>query len=147
MLSQSIERELPYAREQLFDIAADVGRYSEFLPWWIAVRVRDLCADGYCTDQVLGHGPIRITFASKTALDRPRRIDVVSNDTAFQQFSISWLFEARPDVSCLVSLSVNLELRSRLMQTILEHAVPDTVSDIMSAFESRAHQLYGPPPR
>jgi coenzyme Q-binding protein COQ10 len=146
MLRPSIERELPYTPEQLFDIAADVGRYPEFLPWWIAVRVRGLNDDGYCTDQVLGLGPARMTFASRTTLDRPRRIDVTSNDPAFQQFNISWLFERRPNVGCLVSLSVDLKLRSPLLQTFLELAVPDATSDIILAFEARVRQLYGAQP-
>jgi len=138
MLRQSIARELPYSPEQLFDIAADVERYPEFLPGWIAVRVRDLQANVYCTDQILGLGPVRLKFASETRLDRPRRIDVSSNDSAFQQFSISWLFEGQPDAGCRVLLSVNLGLRSRLLQAILEHARPGTATDIMSAFEARA---------
>lgn len=144
MLRESVERGLPYSPEQLFDIAADVERYPEFLRWWIAARVRDLQANGYCTDQILGLGPVRINFESQTTLDRPRRIEVFSNDSAFQHFRVCWLFEPRRDASCRVTLSVNLELRSRLLQTIVEHVTPDTASDIMLAFEARARRLYEP---
>jgi hypothetical protein len=28
---------LAYMPEQLFDLAADVERYPEFLPWWVAI--------------------------------------------------------------------------------------------------------------
>ena len=56
-ISETIERILPFRPEQLFEIASDVERYPEFVPGWIAVRVRDRHAGGYCTDQILGLGP------------------------------------------------------------------------------------------
>lgn len=145
MRRQCIERELPYSPEQLFDIAADVERYSEFLGGWIAARVRERHAHGYCTEQILGVGPVRIQFVSRTELDRPSRIDVYSDDAAFRRLRISWLFEARPDASCRVSLCVDLQLRSRLLQAILEQVTPDRSAEMMAAFEARARQLYGPP--
>ncbi len=33
-------RHLPYTPTQMFDLVADVGRYGQFLPWVIGVRVR-----------------------------------------------------------------------------------------------------------
>lgn len=147
MLRETTEAWLPYSPQQLFDIAADVQRYPEFLRWWIAVRVRDPQPGGYCTDQVLGLGPIRVKFESETLLDRPRRIDVRSTDTAFQELSICWLFEEQAGAGCHVRLSVALELRSRLLQAILENVMPNTADDIMSAFETRARELCGPSER
>jgi coenzyme Q-binding protein COQ10 len=143
VLRQSIERELPYTPGQLFDIAADVSTYPEFLPWWIAVRVRDRNETGYCTDQVLGLGPVRMTFASTTVLDPPSRIDVASSDRAFRQFRLSWLFHPLRATACRVGLAIELDLRSRLLQALLEGFARDTAGDIMSAFESRADRLYG----
>ena len=37
-------KHLPYTPEQMFDLVADVGRYAEFLPWVVAVRVRSSTA-------------------------------------------------------------------------------------------------------
>ncbi len=145
MLRQSLERSLPYDAEQLFDIAADVERYPEFLRWWVAARVREVEPNGYCTDQVLGLGPLRTRFTSKTRLERPTRIDVISGDSAFRRFSLSWTFEPLAAGGCLVRLSVDLELRSRLLQVILDRAMPDTTGETMAAFEARAHRLCGPP--
>ena len=79
MLSERVDRTLPYSPEQPFDLAADVERYPEFLHWWITARVRKREAEVYCTHQVLGIGPIRIEFESRTVLRRPERIDVTSN--------------------------------------------------------------------
>jgi coenzyme Q-binding protein COQ10 len=147
VLSESVGRWLPYTPEQLFDLAAHVERYPEFLPWWIAARIRKRHANVYYTDQILGLGPIRVRFASKTVLDRPRRIDVSSDEPPFRRFSLSWLFEPRPNAGCRVRLSAQLELRSRVLQTIMEQVLPRTIGDIIVAFEARARQLYEAPGR
>ena len=146
LIRETTERILPYRSGELFEIASDVERYPEFVPGWIAVRVRDRHATGYCTDQLLGLGPLRLQFASATVLDPPRRILVSSEDTAFRQFGIEWLFEPRSDASCEVRVAVTLELRSRFSQAVFERLMPDIASRIMSAFEVRAAQRCGPKP-
>lgn len=147
MLSQSVGRRLAYSAEQLFDIAADVERYPEFLRSWMAVRVRDRQAAGYCTDQVLGFGPMRVGFASETKLHRPGRIEVSSTDAAFRHFTLTWVFETEAGAGCLATLTIDIELRSRLLQRLLERIMPDTVEETMTAFEARARELCEPPRR
>ena len=146
MLTQKVERWLPYRPEQLFDLAADVERYPEFLRWWLAARVRDREASAYRTDQVLGLGPIRVRFASKTVLHRPQRIDVTSDEWPFRQFGLSWIFEPQRPAGCRVILVAELELRSWLLQGVVDRILPAVTADIISAFEARARRLYEPRP-
>jgi coenzyme Q-binding protein COQ10 len=145
MLSESVERWMPHKPEQLFDLAADVEAYPEFLRGWIAAQVRKRNANVYYTDQTLGLGPIRMRFVSKTVLHRPKRIEVTSDESLFRRFSLTWLFEPQPSAGCHVRLRAELELRSRLLQAIVEPLLPGITGDIVAAFEARAHQLYGPP--
>jgi len=144
MSGHRVHCSLPYAREQLFDLAADVECYPEFLPWWVAARVRKREGDVYYTDQVVGFGVIRQRFDSKTVLQRPKRIDVTSTDRMFQNFHLTWLFDPLPDNGCRVALVVDLELRSKLARDLFGRAILRTAGSIMSAFEARAHRLYGP---
>ncbi len=147
--SQKRERLLPYTAEQLFDLAADVERYPEYLRWWIAARIRKREANVYYTDQVLGLGPVRVRFGSRTVLQPPTRIDVTSKDYPFQEFKLSWNFAALAGASCRVSLTAEFELRSFVLQGILDRALPVATSDIIAAFETRAHKYHRywkPPP-
>src|SRR5208283_5253618 len=61
-------------------------------------------ANVYCTDQVLGLGPVRVRFGSRTVLQTvlqpPTRIDVTSKDYPFQQFKLSWNFAGRSELPC-----------------------------------------------
>ena len=144
MVSQKIERVLAHFEpEQLFDLAADVERYPEFLRWWAAARIRKREGDIYYTDQVLRLGPIRVRFGSKTVLHRPGRIDVTSDEPPFRRFSLSWLFEPQPCAGCRVSLVAELELRSGLLQQIMDRVLPVAIADIIAAFEARARGLPG----
>jgi coenzyme Q-binding protein COQ10 len=143
MLRERVERSLPYSPEQLFDLAADVERYPEFLRWWIAARVQERREEVYYTDQILGLGPIRVRFKSKTVLRRPDRIDVTSDQSPFRHFGLSWVFAPERDAGCRVGLEVELEFKSRLLQMLVEKVLLATIADIVAAFEGRACSLYG----
>lgn len=142
MLSRKVERSLRYSAEQMFDLAADVERYPEFLGWWITARIRQRKGEIFYTNQVLGLGPIRVSFNSKTVLYRPRRIDVTSDEPPFRQFNLSWTFEPHPAAGCRVGLVAEIEFDSGLLQRIANRVLPGAIADIIAAFEARAHLLY-----
>jgi coenzyme Q-binding protein COQ10 len=142
MVTQRVDRLLPYTAEQLFDLAADVESYPEYLPWWISARIRKRNNNEYHTDQVLGLGPFRIEFGSRTVLQRPRRIDVMSTDFPFRQFRMTWMFEPQPDPACKVMAFSEFEFRLSAAQRIYDRVLPNAIGDIMSAFERRAARLY-----
>lgn len=134
---------LTYTPEQLFDLAADVADYPDFLPWWYAARVCRRDGAVYYSDQVIGFGVFRQRFRSRTVLQRPKQIVVTSTDKAFRTFELVWLFDPQPDGGCQVSLVADLELRSRLVQDLFARTIARSVGSIMAAFGARADQLYG----
>ena len=135
---------LPYPRDQLFDLAADVERYPDFVPWWVAARVRKREGNVYYTDQVIRFAMVRKRFGSKTVLRRPERIDVTSTDGPIRKLHLTWLFDRGAGNGCDVSLAVELELRSPLIENLFAHAMVHAVEPLMAAFEARAHLLCGP---
>jgi len=148
VLSQKVERILPHCRpEPLFDLAADVERYPEFLRWWVAARIRKREANSYYAEQIIGFGPLRVRFGSTAVLHRPERIDVTTDEPPFRRFSLSWIFEPQPSDGCRVSFVTELELRSRVLQRLVDQVLPATVADIVAAFEARARGLCGLAPR
>lgn len=146
MSAHRVQRSLPYPRDQLFDLAADVERYPEFLPWWAAARIQKRDGNVYYTDQVVRFAMLRQRFASRTVLHRPERIDVSSTDGPVRKLSLTWMFDPLPKNGCQVSLAVELELRSQVIQNLFAQAMLRTVEPIMTAFEARACSLYDPAP-
>lgn len=135
---------LAYARTQLFDLAADVDRYPEFLPGYFGARVTRCNGNVYFSEQIVGFGAFRKRFGSRTVLTRPGRIDVTSTDRLFRTFNLVWHFDVLPDGGCQVTLEVELEMRSRLAQNMFGRIIDRTVGDVVSAFEARADLLFGP---
>jgi coenzyme Q-binding protein COQ10 len=146
MSGHRVHCSLPYTQDQLFDLAADVERYPDFVPWWVAARVWKREGNVYYTDQVIRFAVVRKRFGSKTVLQRPERIDVTSTDGPVRNLHLTWLFDGRPENRCQVSLAVELELRSQLIQDLFTQSMVRAVGAIMAAFEAQAHRLYDPTP-
>ena len=139
-----VHRALPYTASQLFELAADVERYPEFLPWWIAARVPRREGNVYHTDQVIGFGVFRVRFSSVTTLRPPHRIEVRATDGPFRRFDLVWRFDPAPERLCRVALAVDLAFRSRLIEMTFAAALATELDRLMGAFERRARYLYGP---
>ena len=141
MPRHEVDCTLAYGPEPLFDLAADVERYPEFVPGWVAARVRKRADNLYGTDQIVGFGPIRQQFSSTTTLRRPERIDVTSNDRAFKHFHMTWLFKPLDGGNCRVTLIVEIDFRSPIVDALFRQAIGHMTGAIVTAFEARARQL------
>lgn len=82
---ERVDRELPYSCEQIFDLAADIERYPEYVPLWISARILRREWNTFDVEQVLGYGPMRVTFTSHAVLQRPVRIDVRAPGSPFRR--------------------------------------------------------------
>ncbi len=136
-------RTLPYSCEQLFDLAADVERYPEYLPGWVDVRILERTDKHLRVEQKLGLKIFRRPFVTTAVLDRPQKVSIRSDDGPFRFLQIEWCFEpARPGY-CKVSLDFNYRLRNGLLEqiaaTLFDHASPE----IIRRFDRRAQRLYG----
>lgn len=134
-------RDIAAPRDLIFDLVADVERYPEFLPLWNEARIfRNRGADVYFTEQEVGLGPVRQRFYTRTALVRPVRIDITSNDPNFRNFHIEWDFADRPK-GCRVRIGLSWKVRSWLMQRAIDLVLPDTAKTMVDAFENRAREV------
>ena len=117
-------RVLPYERDRLFDLIADVERYPEFLPWWHAARVRRRDGNAEHVEQLVGPAIARFRFASTTVLERPVHIHTTSNERPFRHLEIHWTFVPGPRGGCQSTVR---RPRPKEMETAGErstHAIP-----------------------
>jgi coenzyme Q-binding protein COQ10 len=143
MRIEKLGRLLPYTCDQIFDLAAHVERYPEFLRWWISARVVRREGDTLHVDQVLGFGPARLHFQSTAVLKRPERIDVSCSDPMFRKFGMSFVVLPRSSGGCCLNVIAELEMRSLLRQVAVGAGLSASVDEILAGFEARAHVLYG----
>jgi len=144
MATHAEKRVLPHSPEQLFGLVADIERYPEFLPWCVGSRIRSRRENVVVADLIIGFKGIRESFTSEVTLNRPAmRIDVAYRNGPFKYLNNHWIFNAQPDGSCEIDFFVDFEFRSRLLQRIIGLLFNEAVRRMVSAFETRAEQLYG----
>jgi coenzyme Q-binding protein COQ10 len=147
MPTHAEKKHLPYTREQLFDLVADIERYPEFLPWCVGARVRERNGNEILGDLLIGYKMVRERFTSRVVLHRPNRIDVSYSEGPFKYLTNHWLFIPQEDGGCVIDFYVDFEFRSKMLQKIIGMFFNEAVRRMVSAFEARAHQLYGEPGR
>ena len=145
MPSHHERRRLPYAQQQLFDLVADVEKYPEFIPWFVAVRVRQRDATMWEVDQIVRFNGMRARFTTHAVLQPPERILIDTADPPFRNFSQRWSF-----APAQAGTTVDYESRMELRSTLLQHAMQalfgerQVARETVDCFAARAQQLYGP---
>ena len=146
MQTYTASQTFAWSREQLFDLAADVERYPQFLPGWIDASILERSDQRLRVRQQLGLQLLRQPFISTATLQRPERISIDSEDGPFRCLHIEWRFETVNPAQTGVSLSINLQLHSRFLETMAGALFNLAAADIVARFGTRAHQIYGPEP-
>lgn len=141
MASHRESRAIAQPPEYLFDIVADVERYPEFLPLVSSARIVKHHENTYETQQSMALGLLTHRFSTRTELDRPRAITVISEDRSFSRFHIRWNFSALDNGHCQVDFTLDCETRSLLLRPVMQVLIMPMATSMVSAFETRAHAL------
>ena len=136
-------RQLPYSAEQMFDLVADVGRYSEFLPWVVATRVRSDSETEMVADMLVGFKALREKFTSRVEKRRPEMIEVHYLGGPLRDLDNIWRFRALGPTSCEVEFSVEFAFRNPLFEKMAGQYFDRAFRKMVTAFEERAAALYG----
>ena len=143
MPRHSETKHLPYTPAQLFDLVADVGRYAEFLPWVVAVRVRSSTEVETIADLVVGFNAFKERFTSRVTKQAPDRITVDYIEGPLKYLKNEWRFEPAPGGGSNVYFSVDFAFKSRIFETIAGQMFDRALRRMTGAFEARAADLYG----
>jgi len=141
MLIERVSRRLPFSCEQIFDLAADVERYPEFLQWWISARITKREPNKLWVEQDLGFGPVHMQFESEALLRRPERIDVTSADPMFREFHLAFSVQPENPTGCTMRIQAQLDPQSVLLEQIVNGVLGASIDGIIAAFEARAQHL------
>ncbi len=137
------KRVLPYSCEQMFDLVADVGSYGKFLPWVVAARVRENSETEMVADMLVGFKALREKFVSRVEKRRPEFIEVHYLDGPMQDLDNIWLFHPRDDGGCEIDFCVDFTFKNKVFEALAGQYFDRAFRKMVSAFETRAHELYG----
>ena len=141
MATHRESRAIALSPEWLFDVVADVERYPEFVPLMLDAKIVHRDDDAYETEQRLALGLLMHRFRTRTELDRPRQITVLSDDRSFCRFDIRWTFSPLADDHCHVDFALDCETRSLWLMPVIQLLILPMATTMVSAFEARAHAL------
>lgn len=143
---------LPYTERQLFTLVSGIEDYPDFLPWCTGARVRtrepgtnDLGHDCefVTADLIVRFKVFRETFGSRVMLDpKHHRIVIEYLDGPFKHLETTWTFEAE-ETGATVNFFIDFEFKSSALQVLIGTVFEHALERMMSAFETRAEELYG----
>jgi len=140
-------RRVPFTARQMFDVVADVERYPLFLPLCEGLIVHAREPHGAETvlaaTMTVGYGAIRESFKSRVVL-RPERNQILVTylDGPFSHLDNRWTF--RDDSGgCYIDFFIEYSFSSRMLALLMGAVFDKAVRKYTSAFEARAHALYG----
>ncbi|KAH8849341.1 Coenzyme Q-binding protein COQ10A isoform 1 [Schistosoma japonicum] len=142
-------RLLGYSPENMFDIAIDVGRYSEFVPWCNHSTIIKQGENDMLARLGVGFPPLSESYMSRITFQRPKHLkSVAQNVRMFHHLINEWNFQpGLPDNpnTCFVEFSVDFEFRSLLYAKIAGLFFDQVVTVMVNAFMDRARVLHGKP--
>lgn len=136
-------RHLPFRADQIYAMVADVGRYPEFLPWVVAVRIRSDNDHQMIADLIVGFRGLREQFTSRVHKRVHEEISVDYLDGPMRHLHNRWRFSDAPDGGCIVDFDVDFAFRSSLFERLAGQMFDKALRRLTAAFEERAHALYG----
>lgn len=148
MPTQGEKKILPYSAQQMYELAADVAAYPQFLPWISAARIRshDVLDDHelMMADLVISFKVFRERFGSKVVLRSDiHRIEMDYLDGPFKYLHSHWQFTDHDGGGCDVDFFVDFEFKNIILQKLIGVVFGEAVRRTMKAFEGRAKELYG----
>ncbi|MGA9855609.1 MAG: SRPBCC family protein [Gammaproteobacteria bacterium] len=141
MPSCTLERQVSYSADQMFDLAIDMESYHDFMPLEFGGHIIERGLDTLKASQAIHIGPIRLTFESSASFRRPEWLRVESTSRPFNKFLIAWTF-TRMERGCSVRVQVDCTTRSPLLGALLAPWMEIFTRESISAFERRATEIY-----
>ena len=135
---------LPFARERVFALVADIERYPDFVPGYRASRILGQRERRLQVEQVVGLGGLQFRFRSQAELDPPQAIRVHSADFPFRELAIGWVFEPAGE-GCRVTFRLTYRLLVPGFTRPTGFLLRSAASETLRAFQERAGQVYGDP--
>lgn len=139
------KRRVRYSAQQMFDLVADVERYPDFLPWCQVVKIQQREGNVIVSLMVIGYKLFSERFFTRTALERPDRIDIAYEKGPFRYLNSQWAFHPLDDGGCEIEFFIDFEFRSALLGRALKVVFTDATKVMVRAFERRARHIYGRP--
>jgi ribosome-associated toxin RatA of RatAB toxin-antitoxin module len=127
----------------MYALVGDVDSYAEFLPWCRRSEVVSQEGDVVEASLELEKGALSKSFTTRNTHCENERIDIALVGGPFRALSGGWQFDALGDDGCRVSLALDFEFESKMVDMLFGSFFEDTCNALVDAFTERAADVYG----
>ncbi len=134
---------VPYTAEQMYALVEDVLEYPKFLPWCTNATLHSKDAESIEASLELQKSGIRKTFRTRNSLQPFVAMGIALVGGPFKHLDGGWRFDQLGGDGSKVSLQLEFEFESRMMDALLGHYFEETCNSLIDSFTRRAHEIYG----
>uniref|UniRef100_A0AAV1UX68 EF-hand domain-containing protein n=1 Tax=Peronospora matthiolae TaxID=2874970 RepID=A0AAV1UX68_9STRA len=148
--SHTETRVVPFSCSEMFDVVADVERYSDFLPFCVESRVLRRPNENVMEAALrVGFNIFTESYTSRVLMIRPNKIATKAIDSpTFKRIESEWMFKpCETPGSCEIAFRVTFEVSSFLHANAIQLFFDDVALTQLNAFIGRARKTYGSKPR
>jgi ribosome-associated toxin RatA of RatAB toxin-antitoxin module len=133
-----------YTAREMFALVDDIACYPEFVPWCNEATVESRSDTTVVATLELHKGPISKHFTTRNTGSGFEAIDMELVGGPFRHLSGGWRFKEIEGEGCRVSLELEFEFESRLVDTMFGAFFKEAGDSLVDAFTARARDVYGP---
>ena len=134
---------VPFAADRMFDLVDDIDAYASFLPWCSRSEVTRRDGELVEAELEISKGNAQKTFATRNRNFPHERIEIGLLSGPFRHLQGGWHFESLGEDGCKVSLILEFEFESRMIDIVFGAFFEETCGRLIDAFVARAEELYG----
>lgn len=134
---------VPYTAEEMFGLVDDIEAYPQFLPWCRDAKVESRSGNVIIATLELHKGPISKHFTTRNTRREFEAIDMELVGGPFRDLQGGWRFQAMEGRGCKVSLELEFQFESRLVDVMFGRFFKDAGDALVDAFTRRARDRFG----
>ena len=147
MPKQNEEKIVSFTKDQMFDLVADIDKYSEFLPWCnkstIINKVSNEETLNAIADLEIGYGQFIYTYRSNVIMDNNKNYIKVNHlEGPFNYLNNNWIFEEISKTSSKIIFSIDFELNIKIFDILITKFFDTAFKKMVDSFHQRAENIY-----
>ena len=131
-----------YSTKEMFELVNDVDAYPAFLPHSSDAKVISSDDEGMTASLEISKAGLKKWFTTKNEFDG-NRVKMCLVDGPFKSLNGYWEFTALDEQACKVSLKLEFEFASKLIEMAFGKLFNEVAKNMVSAFTQRAKVVYG----
>ena len=134
---------LMYSAEEMFKLIENIRAYPEFLPGCVDAHILSTDGSSLRASIQIAKAGINKTFTTENTLITNELISIKLVDGPFKYLDGNWRFLALDEEACKVSLDLNFEFSSKLVELAFGRIFHELIGSMMKSFSERAKLTYG----